>query len=697
MCVFWISVMLPVNFLSRIIRAPRWQKRVVSLLFDFSALFMAVWCSYYLRIGEWINPIGNTFWLFVIAPLVSILFFVRMGLYRMILRYMSQDAFVTVFKAVTLSSLVTALFIFWFKTPEQLIPRSVVINYWLLSLLVVGGTRYLVRRLLWGLGVMQRLAVVSSDTAKKRGACPVAIYGACTEGFELLGTIGRNRDYDAVAFIDQDETLSRQIIAGLPVYTPLQISEVIKLYGIREIFLALPEMSRRERKDIVDSLEHYPVHVRTLPSLSQLTNGKLRLSDIKEIDVADLLGRDPVSPAPDLMSACITGKNVMVTGGGGSIGSELCRQILTYKPDTLIIYDVSEYSLYRIQQELDSHRAADTSTVNIVSMLGSVQNQRRLRKIMSSYAVDTIYHAAAYKHVPIVEENVAEGIRNNLFGTVVCAQAAVLCEVEKFVLISTDKAVRPTNVMGATKRLSELCLKALSAEDELTKLFDEAGAAKVKNKTHFCMVRFGNVLDSSGSVIPKFRKQIRNGGPVTVTHQSITRYFMTMKEAAELVIQAGAISSGGEVYHLDMGEPVAISDLAEKMIHLSGYELRSHDNPNGEMVIEYTGLRPGEKLYEELLISDSQAQETAHPKIYRASDPSVEWGECLALLAEFKLAINDADYPLMRKLMHKYVVGYKPQCDLVDSLWRARHVVLKHTNEKPSIAVSTDESVKQLK
>lgn len=678
--------MLPVKFFNRIIRASRWQKRVVSILFDFATLFLAVWCSYYLRIGEWIDPFGNTTWLFFVAPTVSILFFVRMGLYRMILRYMSQDAFVTVFKSVTLSSLVIALLIFWFKTPEQLIPRSVVINYWLLSLLVVGGSRYLVRRLLWALGVMQRLAVVSSGTLKKKGACRIVIYGAGPEGFELLGTIARNRDYEAVAFVDQDQSLSRQIIAGLPVYVPSQLGEVIKLYSIREIFLALPDMTRKERKQIVDSLEHYPVHVRTLPSLSQLTEGKLKLSDIREIDVADLLGRDPVIAQPELMAACITDKVVMVTGGGGSIGAELCRQILAYKPKTLVIYDISEYALYRIQQEVEGLVTSESS-IQVESILGSVQNHRRLLKVMSSYDVDTIYHAAAYKHVPIVEGNVAEGIRNNLFGTVVCAQAAISAGVEKFVLISTDKAVRPTNVMGATKRLSELCLKALSAEAKLDDLYDLPDFRGTNNETHFCMVRFGNVLDSSGSVIPKFRQQIKNGGPVTVTHPKITRYFMTMNEAAELVIQAGAISSGGEVYHLDMGEPVTIRNLAEKMIHLSGYELRNDDNPSGDVVIEYTGLRPGEKLYEELLIRKEEAKQTIHPKIYRANDPSMSWPECLGMLKEFKCAIDDANYPMMRDLMQRYVSGYQPQCDLVDSLWRAKQINYEHCIHNTAIEV----------
>jgi FlaA1/EpsC-like NDP-sugar epimerase len=446
---------------------------------------------------------------------------------------------------------------------------------------------------------------------------------------------------------------------------------MIDTTGAQEILLAVPSSSRGRRREILTLLEGFPLHVRSVPGFMDLASGRVKVDDIQEVDIADLLGRDPVPAQADLLEHCITGQSVLVTGAGGSIGSELCRQILALKPTTLLLFEHSEFNLYSILSELEPRIARESLSVRLLPILGSVRNQEKLLDVMKTWNVDTVYHAAAYKHVPMVEHNIAEGVLNNVIGTLNTAQAALQAGVSNFVLISTDKAVRPTNVMGSTKRLAELTLQALSRELAPVLFGDQANVSRV-NKTRFTMVRFGNVLGSSGSVIPLFHKQIQSGGPLTVTHPKITRYFMTIPEAAQLVIQAGSMGLGGDVFVLDMGEPVKIVELAEKMIHLSGLSIRSEKNPQGDISIKFTGLRPGEKLYEELLIGDNVVA-TQHPMIMSANEDFLPWDVLKARLADLLVAIEEDDYARVRQLLRDTVSGYAPDGEIVDWIYQQRH------------------------
>ena len=437
--------------------------------------------------------------------------------------------------------------------------------------------------------------------------------------------------------------------------------------GAAEMLLALPSATRSRRQEILAKLQGHSLHVRTIPGIMDLACGKVKVDDLQEVDIADLLGRDPVPPDPSLFQRCIKGQAVMVTGAGGSIGSELCRQIVQSEPTTLVLFEHSEYALYAIHGELEGWIRSRKLDIQLVPIMGSIRNFSRLRDVIGAWKINTIYHAAAYKHVPMVEHNIAEGIMNNVFGTLNTAQAAIKCRVENFVLISTDKAVRPTNVMGSTKRLAELVLQALSAE-QAPRLWGEEAQVSQVNRTRFTMVRFGNVLGSSGSVIPRFREQIRRGGPVTVTHPDITRYFMTIPEAAQLVIQAGAMGQGGDVFVLDMGEPVTIVDLARKMIMLSGLTVRDEINPSGDIAVTFSGLRPGEKLYEELLIGDNP-EATAHSKIHRANEVYIPWNQLLPILDTLRQAVRDDNYNLVRETLLSTVQGYAPSNGIVDLLY----------------------------
>ena len=477
------------------------------------------------------------------------------------------------------------------------------------------------------------------------------IFGASSSGTQLSLALNRSRQQKPVAFVDDAKQLHNQIINNLVVYPTEKLAYLIEKYAIREVLIAIPNASRQRRNEIIRLLEEYPVHVRTLPDLSDLAEGKVTVSDIREVDIADLLGREPVEPVPELLHGNITDKVVMVTGAGGSIGSELCRQIVRLSPKQLILFELNEFNLYAIDKELKN----DCPDMKAIALLGSVQDKQRLKTIFKQFDVDTIYHAAAYKHVPLVEQNIAEGIRNNVLGTLNCAMAAIEAKVDTFVLISTDKAVRPTNTMGASKRLAELTLQALSESKD----FD--------NTTRFTMVRFGNVLGSSGSVVPLFREQIANGGPVTVTDKRIIRYFMTIPEAAELVIQAGAMGQGGDVFVLDMGEPVKIAELAKRMIHLSGFIEKDENQPDGDIEIIYTGLRPGEKLYEELLIGDN-VMSTQHSKIMRAQESIIKWPILASVFADIQKAIDENDYQKVRDIILIHVDGFKPQCGIEDWL-----------------------------
>jgi FlaA1/EpsC-like NDP-sugar epimerase len=537
------------------------------------------------------------------------------------------------------------------------VPRSLVIIYWLLCLLFIGGLRLMIRRYFnqvqFGHRSIPLLPRNASGRSDQRD--PVVIYGAGAAGNQLLSALRNGREKLPVAFIDDDPQLWGRLVAGLQIYAPSDITSMLEDTGAREILLAVPQASRARRLEIVELLAPLGIPVRTVPGLMDLASGRVKVEYLRDVDVADLLGREPVPPNESLFAQCIAGQVVLVTGAGGSIGSELCRQIMRNHPTHLILYEHSEFGLYAIHQELENHVKQNGLPTTVVPVLGSVRNQTRMLDVLKAWKVDTVYHAAAYKHVPMVENNIAEGIQNNTFGTLYAAQAAIRAGVSNFVLISTDKAVRPTNVMGGTKRMAELVLQAL-ANEKAPLLFGSSDF--VENRTRFTMVRFGNVLGSSGSVIPLFRKQIRAGGPITVTHQDITRYFMTIPEAAQLVIQAGSMGQGGDVFVLDMGEPVKIAELAEKMIKLSGLSVRNANNVDGDIEIKFTGLRPGEKLYEELLIGDNVTP-TAHPMIMCANEKRFNWDELTAAFSKLQAAIKSEDYPRIRQLFFMLVDGYQ--------------------------------------
>jgi len=642
----------------RLLGLPRQTKRALQVFSDVLLLWAALWVAFVIRLSSFqqINPLGEYLWLFVAAPATAIPLFIRFGLYRAVLRYFGSAALVTIFNAVSLSALLLAVVIYLIR-PDELMPRSVVFIYWAVSLMLVGGLRLLMRQ--YFIGELFPLRI----RADEQGLPRVVIYGAGAAGNQLLTALRMGKRMLPVAFIDDDDSIAGRVIDGVKVYKSRHIQQMIKDTCAQEVLLAIPSASRSRRREILNSLECFPVHVRTIPGFMDLASGRVSVSDLQEVDIADLLGRDAVPPQTVLFERCIRGQVVMVTGAGGSIGSELCRQIVSTGPTTLLLFEHSEYNLYSIHSELEQRVRRDSLPVRLVPILGSIRNLDRLFDLMRTWSVNTVYHAAAYKHVPMVEHNIAEGVLNNVLGTTFTAQAAVKAGVEHFVLISTDKAVRPTNVMGSTKRLAEMVLQALSAE-QAPVLLDDEGVHQV-NKTRFTMVRFGNVLGSSGSVIPLFHEQIRRGGPVTVTHPNITRYFMTIPEAAQLVIQAGAMGQGGDVFVLDMGLPVKIAELAEKMIHLSGLSVRSEKNQQGDIAIEFTGLRPGEKLYEELLIGDNVSP-TEHPMIMRANEEHLPWELFKVRLSELLDAVERDDYDRVRQLLRETVSGYKPEGEIVD-------------------------------
>ena len=525
------------------------------------------------------------------------------------------------------------------------IPRTVILINWVLSLLAIGGLRVVARWLL------TREGNLKSSTQSGANCKNVLVYGAGDAGIQLVSALAHSSEYNPVGFVDDLKELQGAQIAGLDVYSIDAIAGVISKLRVDEVLIAMPSASRTRRLDIINALESYPVLVRMLPGVAELAEGKVSIGDLREVNIKDLLGRDVVKPNEQLLGKNITNKIVVVTGAGGSIGSELCRQIVFLEPKALIMYEMSELALYTIEKEISN---IGIHSLDIYPVLGSVNNKARLSNVFKRFDVDTIYHAAAYKHVPMVEFNNTEGVDNNIFGTLNCAQAAVDTGVETFVLISTDKAVRPTNTMGATKRSAELVLQALSAKQSDTK---------------FTMVRFGNVLGSSGSVIPLFKQQIKDGGPVTVTDVNMVRYFMTIPEAVELVIQAGAMGLGGDVFVLDMGKPVRIYDLAKKMIRLSGLEVKDEAHLDGDIEIKYTGLRPGEKLYEELLIGDN-VSDTDNPLIMRAQEKMLAWDELEPILNDLQIAITDCDQKKLRELLIQIVPGFKPQCEITDVLYK---------------------------
>ncbi|TXH71878.1 MAG: polysaccharide biosynthesis protein [Thiothrix sp.] len=617
---------------SSLFNLPRWKKRAIIILLDLILIPLAVWSSFALRLGTWQPPLNDGIWMLFLAPLVTIPIFIRLGLYRAVIRFIGgQQAVVSVLKGVTLSTLILASVAI--ITSWQGIPRSVFLIYWGTAFLFIGGSRYLVRLL-----YTYRYLHIEKNH--------VIIYGAGSSGIQLAQALAGNQEYRVVAYLDDNPSLHKAIIQGLQVYKSEQLPHLVEKLNINQLFMAMPSLSKARKSEILQSLEPLPIHILTVPSMSELISGERKIDELREIEVDELLGRDSVSPDQELLTACITGQTVMITGAGGSIGSELCRQALKLAPSKLLLFEASEFALYSIDSELNKLLATEQPQLPksiLVPVLGSVQNQTRLEEVIQQYQVHTVYHAAAYKHVPLVEHNPIEGIRNNTFGTLYTALAAKNCNVRNFVFISTDKAVRPTNVMGASKRMAELTLQAL---------------AEQPSRTLFSMVRFGNVLGSSGSVVPLFRKQIQMGGPITITHPEIIRYFMTIPEAAQLVIQAGALAKGGEVFLLDMGEPVKIIDLARRMVHLSGYTIKDSQNPDGQIELKFTGLRPGEKLYEELLI-DSKADKTTHPKVFKAHENYLPWADLEPVLAKLEKACQQRDAQQIQSILESYVSGFK--------------------------------------
>lgn len=658
---------------SRLLGLPRRHKRLIQVATDVILVWFALWLAFVVRLGidDLANPVRDHTWLFITAPIISIPLFIRFGLYRAVMRYFGNDALIAIIKAVTLSALILGFIIYWASNHQNVVPRSITFNYWWLSLIMVGGLRLAMRQ--YFLGDWFATAVQHVPFANRNDGLPrVAIYGAGSAGNQLVAALRMGKAMRPVAFIDDDTSITDRVIAGLQVYQPEQLQRMIDDTGAEEILLALPSVSRSRRREILNLLEGYPLHVRSVPGFMDLASGRVKVDDIQEVDIADLLGRDAVPAQGDLLQHCIIDQTVMVTGAGGSIGSELCRQILGQTPRTLLLFDHSEFNLYTIAGELEHRINREGLAVQLIPILGSVRDQAKMLDVMRAWQVDTVYHAAAYKHVPIVEHNIAEGLSNNVFGTLYTAQAALQAGVANFVLISTDKAVRPTNVMGSTKRLAEMVLQALSRELAPVLMGDTGNVSQV-NKTRFTMVRFGNVLGSSGSVIPLFHKQIKAGGPLTVTHPKITRYFMTIPEAAQLVIQAGSMGQGGDVFVLDMGEPVKIVELAEKMIHLSGFSIRSERNPLGDIAINFTGLRPGEKLYEELLIGDNVIA-TRHPMIMSAHEDYLPWDVLKQRLDALRAATAEDDFATVRQLLRDTVSGYVPGGEIVDWLYQRRRM-----------------------
>lgn len=618
---------------------PRVYKQAVSIFVDLLLLCLAFWGSYWVRLDSNIPLQSLSHWqmLTLLLP-ITILVFMRLGLYRAVLRYVGFKVLWTVSLGVLLSTMSLVMLAFFMEVP---LPRTVSVIYFAFSILLVGGARLFFRALVVR-GKQQRVAVL--------------IYGAGSSGRQLQLALNQGQEYLPVAFVDDDPALVKAVIQGINVYSADAIEKLIENFDIKKILLAMPSAPRSVRQMVINRLEQCPCEVLSIPGMADLVEGHAHIDELKEVSIEDLLGRDAVAPIPELINANISGKRVMVTGAGGSIGSELCRQIIRCKPAKLVLFELSEYGLYAIDKELQEISQQEGLQVEIVPLLGSVQRQHRLQAVMSTFQIQTVYHAAAYKHVPLVEYNVVEGVRNNVFGTLYCAQAAIRAKVETFVLISTDKAVRPTNTMGTTKRLAELVLQSLAAE---------------QSQTRFCMVRFGNVLGSSGSVVPLFRKQIRDGGPLTLTHPDIIRYFMTIPEASQLVIQAGAMGLGGDVFVLDMGEPVKIIDLAHRMIRLSGLKLKSDKFPAGDIEVKITGLRPGEKLFEELLIGE-QVEGTAHPRIMKASELMIPWAQLRSFLAALDDACFRFDHEQIRHLLLSMPTGFNPTDEICDLVWKAK-------------------------
>lgn len=626
--------------LTRLLQLPRTIKRIITALIDGIIIAVSFFGAFIIRYDNTEALSSLSYWLvYSILLLATLAVFIRLGLYRAVLRFVT----IKVLNTVVIGSFISSMALLVITYSAQVdIPRALPIVYFILLAFFTTCSRLFFR------------VFVNFEKHSKKA---VIIYGAGNSGRQLLTAIDQMKDYFVAAFVDDDRKLQKLTLYGIRVYSPNELEKIIEKYNVAQILLAIPNTSITRRKEIINLLTQFPCEVLSIPSMEDIVTGKAKLTSLSKVSIDDLLGREPVKPVQTLLSANIKDKVVMVTGAGGSIGSELCRQIIYQKPKMLVLFELNEFGLYAIEGELRHTINLHKLDINLFPIMGTIQNQDYLGKIMSEFGVNTVYHAAAYKHVPLVEYNVVEGVRNNVLGTLNCALAAIKNKVETFVLISTDKAVRPTNTMGATKRIAELILQAL---------------AQTQSITRFCMVRFGNVLGSSGSVVPLFRKQIEQGGPITLTHPEITRYFMTIPEASQLVIQAGAMGKGGDVFVLDMGESVKIIDLARRMIQLSGFKEKSVENPNGDIAINITGLRPGEKLYEELLIGDN-VQKTVHPRIMTATEVMLDWDELKPQLDELVYYCDIYAVEEIRKILLTLPTAFNPVDDICDLIWRKKY------------------------
>lgn len=632
--------------MDKIFHLPRPIKRLISVSMDSLFVLCAFWLAMFFRAGYNVDDTYSYWILLSIVIITSILVNATFGLYHSVVRYLGAKTIAVVALSVFISTCVLVLCSIFF---DLFVPRSIPVIYFTFLLVLMGGSRLVLYN--WAHRVI------------KSSKLNVIIFGAGAAGIQLVNSLKKSVEYNPVAFIDDNIELQGLSINSIKVYHRKHIEKLIKKYNVQRILLALPSVGKSETAKLLNELESFKLQVLGIPGVADLVSGKSKIDDFTEVSIEDLLGRDSVKPNAELLHADIESKVVMVTGAGGSIGSELCRQIVNQRPQAMVLFELTEFALYSIHKELENVISSSGLNIELYPILGSVAKQVHVESVMESFQVETVYHAAAYKHVPLVEYNVIEGISNNIFGTLNCAQAAINANVKTFVLISTDKAVRPTNVMGASKRMAELCLQAL--------------ADKTSHSTRFCMVRFGNVLGSSGSVVPLFKTQIAKGGPITLTHKDITRYFMTIPEAAQLVIQAGAMGMGGDVFVLDMGKPVKIYDLASKLIHLSGLHLIHPGNPNGDIAIKETGLRPGEKLYEELLIGDD-VEKTGNERIMTASEVFLPWNELKLLLDDLMLSCNNFDLDSIRDILLNAPTQFNPSdgiCDLVYSKKKSLPVI----------------------
>ena len=636
----------------------RRSKQAIMLLSDLAAIPAALWTALTLRTGTLDHGLAAGGWLYLAAVLLTVPVFVHLGLYRAVIRFLGIRAAQTIAVGVAVSAIgLMLLNEFMLRFP---IPVEAFAIYFVLALLYVGASRFGARELLR----------MSSASGEK-----VVIYGAGAAGAQLCLALATNAQFRPVAIIDDNPALQGNRLNGINVHAPDRIRELRRRHGVNLVLLALPSATRRRRGEIIELLSGQGFKVQTVPDIGEIVSGQARLEEVRDIDVHDLLGRDPVPPNPALLCACIRGKAILVTGAGGSIGAELCRQITELSPRRLVLFEVSELALYEIERELRALNARLGNRIELIALLGNAHHKQRVREIMTTFAIQTVYHAAAYKHVPMVEHNMIEGIHNNIFATYNTAEAAMECRVETFVLISTDKAVNPTNVMGCTKRVAEMVLQGMQQREHTTR---------------FCMVRFGNVLESSGSVVPLFREQIRDGGPVTVTHPDVIRYFMTIPEAAQLVIQAGSMGSGGDVFVLDMGSPVRIADLAKRMIQLAGYTVRDDKSPDGDIEIRFTGLRPAEKLFEELLIGKNVTG-TEHPRILRAMEHSLSWDQMRHVLDELAHSAARFDCERAREVLMRAVPEYQPTERTQDYVW------LNNGARVSGAVLADDEKVRELR